>query len=682
MPSGALRPPNVVVIMADQLKATASRLYSPTGTATPALARLAAEGVRYENAFTPHPLCVPARVSLWTGQYPHAHGSRDNQTPMPAGAAHAFKVWREAGFATALIGKDHCFQSPEDQALFDVWCEIGHEGLLAGRPARGMPWFRPEERVSAAHAARRAMPRQAPAVSYAVTDHPLEDYSTGLVAGQTARYLEERAAEQRPFALWVSFPDPHTPYEVPRAYFEAAAAEGVELPPAEPPDMPGAPERTRVLRRLLDVSGAPRADQERLLLTYRAMTRFVDDGVGAVLDALERTGLRERTIVVFLSDHGDFALEHGMARKGGAFYDCLTRVPLLVSWRGACPEGVVDGSMANLVDVVPTLLTLQGLPVPPGMQGAPLPTLTPAAPRAAAFSEYGSGGPPFTLADLEAVGKTVGATHGLEAVKASLERREAEGERRMVRTARWKYVTDPLGDIDELYDLVADPLEHRNLAGEAGHEPAIRELRELLEDWEEATRLPRRRARPPAPPQPPAPTRPPGGMHGPGARAKVDDSSTAPAPTRAQEGRASNVNYVFKTSNPKRYRFPTHTNLLVMDRAEATTSESFISVMEPGEAPPLHKHDDTEQVFYVLEGEGRLEIGPEARFVADLVPGDLVRIPPSTLHRVHCTSAVPLAYLVVDCFPGGRPTVEPTWDSHVATVCHENGWDMSEVVEG
>ncbi|MCC6310024.1 MAG: sulfatase-like hydrolase/transferase [Trueperaceae bacterium] len=485
--------------MADQLKATASRLYSPVGTATPALARLAAEGVLYENAVTPHPLCVPARVSLWTGQYPHTHGSRDNQTPMPAGAAHAFKVWREAGFATALIGKDHCFEAPEDQALFDVWCEIGHEGLPLGRPARGMPWFRPEEGVTAAHAVRRAMPRQAPAVSYAVTDYPHDDYSTGLVAGQAARYLAGRAGTpDEPFALWVSFPDPHTPYEVPRAYFEAAAAEGAELPPAEPPDMPGAPERTRVLRRLLDVSGVPRVDQERLLLTYRAMTRFVDDGVGTVLDALERTGLRERTIVVFLSDHGDFALEHGMARKGGAFYDCLTRVPLVVSWRGTCPAGVVDGSMANLVDVVPTLLTLQGLPVPPGMQGAPLPTLTDAAPRAAAFSEYGAGGPAFTLADLEAVGRTVGTTHGLEAVRASLERREAEGARRMVRTARWKYVTDPLGDLDELYDLVADPLEHRNLAGGLARDPAddlgpglsvgpvIDELRSLLAGWETA----------------------------------------------------------------------------------------------------------------------------------------------------------------------------------------------------
>lgn len=142
------------------------------------------------------------------------------------------------------------------------------------------------------------------------------------------------------------------------------------------------------------------------------------------------------------------------------------------------------------------------------------------------------------------------------------------------------------------------------------------------------------------------------------------------------------MNYVFKTTDPKRYRFPTHTNLLVMDRAEATTSESFISVMEPGEAPPLHKHDDTEQVFYVLSGEGRLEVGPDAAFAGHLVPGDLVRIPPATFHRVHCVSNEALRYLVVDCFPGGRPSAEPTWESHVRVVCAENGWDMADVVGG
>lgn len=139
------------------------------------------------------------------------------------------------------------------------------------------------------------------------------------------------------------------------------------------------------------------------------------------------------------------------------------------------------------------------------------------------------------------------------------------------------------------------------------------------------------------------------------------------------------MRYVFSTSDTTTYRFPTHANLLVMDRAESTASESFISVMEPGEAPPLHKHDDTEQVFFVLSGEGRLEIGEDARDEGPIRPGDLVRIPPGTYHRVPCVGDEPLRYLVVDVFPGGRPEAEPTWESHVRVVCEQNGWDFGDV---
>ena len=94
--------PNVVVIMADQLKATASHLYGNTFCETPSMARLAEEGVLFEHAFTPHPLCVPARVSLWTGQYPHSHGARRNETLMPPDAVHAFQIWKGAGYSDIL----------------------------------------------------------------------------------------------------------------------------------------------------------------------------------------------------------------------------------------------------------------------------------------------------------------------------------------------------------------------------------------------------------------------------------------------------------------------------------------------------------------------------------------------------------------------------------------------------
>ncbi len=136
--------------------------------------------------------------------------------------------------------------------------------------------------------------------------------------------------------------------------------------------------------------------------------------------------------------------------------------------------------------------------------------------------------------------------------------------------------------------------------------------------------------------------------------------------------------YVFSTQNPMRYRFPTHVNDLVMDRAEAATSEVFVVVLEPGEAPPLHVHHDTEQIFYVLDGNGLLQIGESAERHA-VKPGDVVRIPPSTYHRIFCDGGKPLRYLSVDCFVGGKPNEEPTWESHVRAICRLNGWDFEKV---
>ncbi len=136
--------------------------------------------------------------------------------------------------------------------------------------------------------------------------------------------------------------------------------------------------------------------------------------------------------------------------------------------------------------------------------------------------------------------------------------------------------------------------------------------------------------------------------------------------------------FVFSTQETIHYRFPTHVNDLVIDRAAATTSEVFIVVLEPGEAPPLHVHHDTEQIFYVMEGAGHLQIG-ESTDHLPVKPGDVVRIPPSTYHRIFCAGNQPLRYLSVDCFVGGKPQAEPTWDSHVREICKLNGWDFEQV---
>lgn len=137
--------------------------------------------------------------------------------------------------------------------------------------------------------------------------------------------------------------------------------------------------------------------------------------------------------------------------------------------------------------------------------------------------------------------------------------------------------------------------------------------------------------------------------------------------------------YVFSTKKTVRYRFPTHTNDLVMDRSQAETSEAFMVVLEPKEAPPLHVHDDTEQIFYVVRGAGTLYIGADNPQRFRVKVGDLVRIPPHTPHRIRCSGKEQLVYLSVDCFPGGRPKDEPTWESHVRVMCKLNGWDFDKV---
>jgi quercetin dioxygenase-like cupin family protein len=116
----------------------------------------------------------------------------------------------------------------------------------------------------------------------------------------------------------------------------------------------------------------------------------------------------------------------------------------------------------------------------------------------------------------------------------------------------------------------------------------------------------------------------------------------------------------------------------VLDRTEATTTEVFVVVLEPGEAPPLHQHDDTEQIFYIMEGSGMLTIGDPAQQF-DVKPGDVVRIPPHTLHSIKCAASAMLRYLSVDAFVGEKPAAEPTWDSHVQTLCTRFGWDFNQV---
>lgn len=469
--------PNIVVIMADQLKASALGLYGNPACPTPNLERLARSGVAFSSAITPHPLCVPARVSFWTSRYPHQTGCRRNETLMPPGTSHAFRLWKERGYRCGLIGKNHCFQQDDYDELFDTWLELGHAGPANSGRQKG-EWISEVGELVKVHQDADAMLTgpDRPLTTY-IPDCRPEAHTTGLIGAQARDFITTRGAE--PFALWVSFPAPHEPYIVPRRYYDRIDPASIELPPFERRELASAPRRTRFLYEMLG-AGDKRDALREAVRTYLANALFIDDMVGEIVDAIETAGLRERTLVVFCSDHGDFSGEHNMMIKGGCFYDCLTRVPLVLSWPGRVPTGIYESSPVNLVDVLPTVFSLTDGKVPREMCGQPLPGCTSAEPRDAAFSEYGAGmhllPPEFEQAALE-------RHSGVDALMATLRWREAEGRRTMVRTRRWKYTYDPMDPTDELYDLQNDPHERRNLAGSPDHADVVSQLRTRLLDW-------------------------------------------------------------------------------------------------------------------------------------------------------------------------------------------------------
>jgi len=255
--------------------------------------------------------------------------------------------------------------------------------------------------------------------------------------------------------------------------------EAVELPPWQPGSSSQAPERNRVLERMLGVSEEHVSELKKNVAVHYGMIKHIDDAVGRIISVLEGTGLRDNTIVVFCSDHGDFAGERRMMVKGGVFFDCLTRVPLIFSYPPSVPAGVREPALVSLIDIVPTVLSLQNIPVPDSMQGLRLPLEPDAERRRSVVSEYGAGGPPFRMVDLESAPEP----YGYRTVIQSLRWREAEGRRKMIRVGEWKYVHDPMGDMDELYHMTRDPWELHNLAADPAHTEVVASMKSELLAW-------------------------------------------------------------------------------------------------------------------------------------------------------------------------------------------------------
>ena len=402
---------------------------------TPHLDRLANEGVRFDRAYCAFPLCCPWRASFMTGKYPHANGMYANHYAIPLGQEFLAEILAASGYRTGYIGKWHLNGGPKSSPVAPGRQRLGFDhfvGFSRGHVYDRSIFYRDD---GLPRTSRRFEPDYQ-------TDHLLES-------------MEECRGEapDRPFFAMVCYGIPHPPLIAPPHYLDLYSPEAVPITGAVPPECEG--------------------QARDFLAKYYGLVSQVDDNVGRVLDWLDANGLADDTVVVFVSDHGDMAGEHGRFGKK-TFYEGSMRVPMLIRHPRHFPAGHVVGSLVDpSVDTMPTLLELCGAPVPECVQGHSYASLL-----------EGGQEPIRTAVHYEICREE----EGPEAFPVA---------ERGVRTLEWLYVRTeekPLA----LFDLVRDPLEMSNLLESRDHVEVVERLDGVLQahmehtgdDWAVAATFP------------------------------------------------------------------------------------------------------------------------------------------------------------------------------------------------
>lgn len=343
-------PPNVLFIVADDLSSSLGSYGHPI-VQSPNIDRLANEGVRFDRAYNQYPLCNPSRASMLTGLRPDAirvfdltTHFRDNVPDVVTLPQH----FRNHGYHTSRIGKVFHI---EDRESWDERISPGPENLEGVTIVNPTPWL-----------AAGSSP------SWGISDAPDEDHRDARSATEAIRILERERDRNRPFFLAVGFHKPHAPYVAPRKYFDWYPLE--TIPALEDPT-----EDLRDVPRPALISNPPNYGVDRASLRhsvrgYYASISFIDAQVGRLLEALERTGLRENTIVVFVSDHGYHLGEKGQWMKRTLF-ETGARQPLIIAGPGIAGN-TASKKVVELLDLYPTLVDLAGLPANRSVEGRSL----------------------------------------------------------------------------------------------------------------------------------------------------------------------------------------------------------------------------------------------------------------------------------------------------------------------
>jgi len=484
---GARRRPNVLWIMCDQLRYDCVGANGNALIKTPNLDRLAAASANFSNAFVQAPVCVPSRVSYFTGRYPHSHKNRVNYTPLAPSELLLPARLKAADYATALVGKTHIYYAyPPTSAevrrtgfdlvdlhdgvpFTDEWSDYAkwrkaHDPLgdpAYRRLARSVPKL------------RSTLPPNGNPFRAAIGEQYTDTTWTGL---RTRERLKELAGGQNPFFLFCSFWKPHEPYEVP-APFDALYND-VEIPLPQAETLDSIQRLPLPLQKLLLRNKHPAYLMDRQLLewayrSYYGTVTHLDREVGLILDTLQQLGLAEDTLVVFNSDHGDQLMEHGEFGKN-CFFESSVHVPMMLRFPGRIRPGRYD-ALVESVDVLPSLLELVGLPQPNDCQGQSFVALCdgsgrPCPTREAVFSEN-------VIPEV-----ITGGNLDLPFEKGRGVNGIPHPDAKMVRTRRWKY-NYYVNGCAELYDLQNDPCEQHNLAAEPEHKPVVEDMRQRLVNW-------------------------------------------------------------------------------------------------------------------------------------------------------------------------------------------------------
>lgn len=361
--------PNILFILSDQHNAKCMGHQNHPDVKTPHLDRMAAEGVRFDACTTASPVCTPSRVSFISGQYCHNHGYYGLNGPNPRGLPTVMGYFRRAGYRTAAIGKAHCpanwMENDNDVFHDTTTCSVGGQSkeYVAYLAERGLTQLEDHAALNEFGAKGVQTVEGRPSkVSY-------RDGQEGWVVTKSIEFMQQCKQDKQPFFIHVGLPKPHECYTPAQEFWDLYQQDKLTMPPNTNYDMslkaPHLRNTARVCRAAQWTLFEPKTfegGRRRKLHGYLGNISHVDHAVGELFDWIRNSGLDENTIVVYSSDHGDYACEHDIMEKApGICSDAITRVPFIWRWPKHFKSGHVVKNVVETIDMVPTLCALAGL---------------------------------------------------------------------------------------------------------------------------------------------------------------------------------------------------------------------------------------------------------------------------------------------------------------------------------